>query len=164
MKSEEQRKRGEERLVSQFKEMYEELYAWREAHPEASFDEIANQVTPRRQKVMGELLNELVLQHGSGEVVEGLRCEQCGQPLVYKGKPERGVEHLEGEARFKRAYYYCAHCESGLFPPGRAVEVGEARLESGDDSAGGGVGDSNCVVSARGAQFSGADQSADVQE
>ncbi len=164
MKSEEQRQREKESLVSQFEEMYEELYAWREAHPAASFDEIANQVTPRRQKVMGKLLNQLVLQHGSGEEVEELLCEQCGQALVYKGKPERGVEHLEGEARFNRAYYYCAHCAGGFFPPGPTVEVGKTQLESGDDSAGGGVGDSNSIVSACGLQFSVPDQSGDVQE
>lgn len=146
MKSEELRKGAKERLVSQFEEMYEELYEWREKHPEASFDEIAKQVTPRRQALMGGLLSQLVLQYGSGEVVEGMSCEQCGQALVYKGRPGRGVEHLEGEARFKRAYYYCAHCESGLFPPGPAVEARETQLESGDDSTGGRVGDSNSVL------------------
>lgn len=114
-------------------EMYDELREWRARHPEASFDEIANQVTPRRQELMGELLNQLALQHGSGEVVEGLNCERCGRPLKYKGKPKRGVEHLEGGAHFKRAYYHCAHCESGFFPPGPAVEVGAAQLESGDN-------------------------------
>ncbi len=34
--------------------MYEELRLWRDAHPEASFDEIASQVTPRRRELMGE--------------------------------------------------------------------------------------------------------------
>jgi len=102
--------------VSQFEEMYDELYEWREAHPEASFDEIARQITPRRQELMGEMMSQLALQHGSGGVAEGLRCEQCGQLLIYKGRLGRGVEHLEGEAQFNRAYYYCAHCESGLFP------------------------------------------------
>lgn len=31
-------------------EMYNELRQWREQHPEASFDEIAGQVTPRRRE------------------------------------------------------------------------------------------------------------------
>jgi hypothetical protein len=130
MKSKEQREEDRKRWRAQAEEMYDELYEWRERHPEASFDEIANQVTPRRQALMGELLNQLAVQHGNGEVAAGLKCEQCGQPLLYKGQPGRGVEHLEGEARFNRAYYYCAHCESGLFPPGPAVEAGETQLES----------------------------------
>lgn len=40
--------------------MDEELRAWREAHPEATFDEIAAQVTPKRRALMGELLGPLV--------------------------------------------------------------------------------------------------------
>ncbi len=99
-------------------EMYEELRGWRRKHPEASFDEIAAQVTPRRRALMGKMMSQLALQEGDGEVVEGLACPDCGQPMLYKGKPKRGVAHLEGETELVRAYYYCTHCEDGLFPPG----------------------------------------------
>lgn len=98
-------------------EMYEELRGWRREHREANFDEIAGQVTPRRRKLMGKLLAQLACQAGDGEVIEGLACPDCGQRMIYKGKPKRGVEHLEGEADLVRAYYYCAQCEAGLFPP-----------------------------------------------
>jgi len=150
MRSKEEKERDREHLEAEFERMHEELYEWRERHPEASFDEIANQVTPRRQELMGELLAELACQHGQGEEVEGLVCEECGQPLVYKGKPQRGVEHLEGEAKLRRAYYHCPHCKGGIFPPGPAVEVGETQLESGDDCTSGGSGDSDSILSASG--------------
>jgi hypothetical protein len=101
-----------------FEQMWEELHQWREKHPEASFDEIAAQVTPRRRVLMGQLLAHLACQHGDGEVIEGLRCPDCGQAMSYKGTPRRDIEHLEGETELVRAYYYCAPCESGLFPPG----------------------------------------------
>ena len=101
-----------------FEQMWEELHQWREEHPEASFDEIAAQVTPRRRAIMGKMLAQLACQHGDGEVVEGLLCSDCGQPMSYKGAPSRDVEHLEGELALGRAYYHCAHCKSGLFPPG----------------------------------------------
>jgi hypothetical protein len=111
--------RDKERIVSGFEGMYEELRAWRRAHPEASFDEIAAQVTPRRRKIMGELLEVLARQHGSGAVPEGLVCDECGQAMRYKGEFSRDVEHyLEGETELERAYYYCAHCEGGISPPG----------------------------------------------
>ena len=99
-------------------EMYEELRGWREKHPGASIDEIAGQVTPRRRELMGQLIKQLAQQHGDGEVVEGLPCPDCGGLMIYKGNPKRGVAHLEGETALERAYYYCAQCESGLFPPG----------------------------------------------
>jgi hypothetical protein len=164
MRSEEERKENKGRWQVKAEEMYDELCEWREAHPEASFDEIANQVTPRRQELMGELLSQLALQQGSGEVVEGLTCEVCGQELTYKGQPRRAVEHLEGETRLKRAYYHCVHCEGGIFPPRPAVEVGETQLESGDDPTSGGTSGSDSILSASGDQLSAADQDTDVQE
>jgi len=99
-------------------EMYDELRRWREKHPEASIDEIAGQITPGRRELMGQLLKQLARQHGDGEVLEGLACPECGEPMIYKGRPKREVAHLEGETGLERAYYYCAQCENGLFPPG----------------------------------------------
>jgi len=112
-----QSKKAKEEMWQAFEQMWAELEQWREKHPEASFDEIAGQLTPRRRKIMGKLLAQLACQHGDGEVVEGLRCPDCGEGMSYKGKPSRAVEHLEGELELARAYYHCAHCESGLFPP-----------------------------------------------
>lgn len=133
MTSRRQQEANKERLLAQFEAMYEELYAWREAHPEASFDEIASQVTPLRRVLIGELLEQLARQHGSGQVAEGMRCEVCGEALAYKGEPKRDIEHLEGGTHLKRAYYYCARCEGGIFPPGPAAEVGGPQLDPGDD-------------------------------
>ena len=113
-----QSEQGKEAMRQAFEQMWSEMYEWRAAHPEASFDEIAAQVTPRRRMLMGQFLAQLAAQHGDGTVIEGLSCPECGQAMSYKGKPKREVEHLEGELELARAYYYCAHCDSGLFPPG----------------------------------------------
>lgn len=164
MKSAEQREQDKQRWLAKAEEMYDELYTWREEHAQASFDEIGNQVTPRRQALMGELVSHLAVQHGSGEVADGLVCEQCGQALIYKGKPKRDVEHLEGEVHLKRAYYHCPHCTGGVFPPRSAVEIGETQLESGDDPTGGGVGDSDSLVCACRDELSATDQDTAVEE
>ena len=114
-----QRDKEKARLGQSFEQMYEELWAWREQHSEATFDEIAAQVTPRRRAVMAEVLNALARQHGSGQVPEGQLCPDCGAAMAYKGEPKREIEHyLEGETELKRAYYYCPACERGLFPHG----------------------------------------------
>ena len=114
-------------------ELYDEVSAWRRSHPEASFDEMVAQVRPKRRALMGELLSRLALQAGNGAVAEGRRCAQCGEEMRYKGELKRTVLHGEGESALKRAHYYCAHCQSGLFPPRPAVTVGEAQLDAADD-------------------------------
>lgn len=113
-----EREKAKAAVQQAFEQMWEELEGWREGHPEASFDEIASQVTPKRRALIGQILAQLACQHGDGEGVEGVRCPACGQGMSYKGRARREIEHLEGETEIARAYYYCAHCESGLFPPG----------------------------------------------
>jgi hypothetical protein len=65
--------------------MYEELQAWREQHLDASFDEIADQVTPRRRVLMGKLLEQLAVK--ADERIEASMCEQCGEAMSYRGRP-----------------------------------------------------------------------------
>lgn len=98
--------------------MYDELRQWREEHPKAGIDEIAEQIAPRRRELMGQLMKQLAQQQGEGEAIETLACPDCGETMVYKGNPKREVVHAEGEMKLKRAYYFCAHCERGFFPPG----------------------------------------------
>lgn len=119
-----------ERLQEQFEIMWAELYAWREAHPEASIDEIVRQVTPRRRALMGELVVQLARQHGTGVSVEGVVCAGCGAALEYKGDPKRAIIHLEGEAELSRAYYYCDQCEAGFFPPRPTTALGQTQLDA----------------------------------
>ncbi len=109
-------KKDKEGFVQAAQVMYEELYEWREKHSEATFDEIASQVTPRRRELMGELLAQLACQYGDGTVIEGASCPDCGEAMRYKGRVEREIEHLEGETEIARAYYHCTHCKSGYFP------------------------------------------------
>ena len=132
MGSEVQKAKEKVRLQAEFEGMWEELWQWREAHPEATIDEIVRQVTPRRRALMGELVVQLAKQIGSGVSIEGLVCEQCGEVLAYKGEPKRDVLHLEGEAELSRAYYYCDRCKAGLFPPGSTVGPGQAQLDAGN--------------------------------
>ncbi len=105
------------RIAALVETMDDELYAWREQHPEASLDDIVAQVTPRRRRLMGEWVGQLAGQAGNGTAVEGVCCPRCGQPMLYKGDPPRTVEHFEGSTRLQRAYYHCPGCQLGIFPP-----------------------------------------------
>ena len=95
--------------------MAERLRAWRRAHPEATFDEIAEQVSQERKQLMGGLLSELSAEAQPGPLDP--KCGGCGGGLVYKGKKSREVLHREGQVRLSRDYYYCPACRQGIFPP-----------------------------------------------
>ena len=82
---------SKEAFVAAAEAMYEELSVWRGQHPEASFDEIAGQVTPLRQRLMGQLLALLAEQEGQGEYLAERHCSQCGGVLHYKSQPCRLV-------------------------------------------------------------------------
>lgn len=115
----------QEEFVAKAGAMYVRLRAWRAAHPEASFDEVGDEVTRERQQLMGELLGELAAQPEEGRV-EAEVCSSCGGELTPKGKRKREVGHLEGEVQVEREYHYCDDCQRGFFPPGRQVAVDEA--------------------------------------
>ena len=145
------RRRGDEEkaaFLCAAEAMYEELVVWRQEHPEASFDEIAEQVTPRRQALVGPLLAQLAA--AGDERVEAPVCETCGQPMRYKGTPRRSVAHREGEASLRRAYWYCDSCGRGLFPPGPPTAAEQTSVESCDDAAGAAVGGGDSLASSRG--------------
>lgn len=106
-------------MVEQFEEMYEGLRSWRKANPQASYDELAEQVTPRRRALMGQLLKELASLGSEEELAKGVGCDECGQEMRYKGAYKRGVIHyLEGETKLERSYYECDQCQRRFFPPG----------------------------------------------
>jgi hypothetical protein len=126
--------------------MYDELSAWRTAHGEASFDEIAEQVRAKRQAVMGGLLARLATQNGAGEWLSERTCPECGGVLHYKGKKRRTVLHAEGNAVLARGYHHCDQCGHGFFPSGPDVTLGEPRVDAADGGASGAVSDGNCVV------------------
>lgn len=120
-------KRVEEKaaFLREAEAMYEELRGWREANPQASFDEIAEQVTPRRRALMGELLGELAKQEGDGRYARVV-CEECGEEMEASGRRSREVIHSEGEVRLERAYHHCGECGRGFFPPGPGVGTDES--------------------------------------
>lgn len=112
--------------------VFEGLREWRDAHPEATFDEIAAQVTPKRRALMGELLGQLAQQQGDGSYEEAT-CPSCSEPLEASGRRKRRIVHAEGEVEVERAYHHCPECGTGLFPPGPAVEPDESESHAEDD-------------------------------
>jgi len=101
-------------------DMYADLEAWYDAHPEASFEEIEDVAREKRRELMGAGLGILVNGRDSGYALEGQRCPGCGAAMQYKGEGfGRTIHGLEGDTRLERAYYVCPKCKGEtIFPPG----------------------------------------------
>lgn len=111
-------------------QMYDQLEAWYDQHPQASFGEIEREVRKRRRELMGTGIEVLVNGRDTGVQVEGLACQKCGRSLEFEGYRNWAVHGLEGDAVLERAYYVCPECAGEtLFPPGSETEVAPGPLE-----------------------------------
>ena len=111
------REEAKGKFVRGAEEMFEEMWEWGEENPQASFDEIAGKLALKRRELMGEMLGELLLQHGDGRYEEVV-CAECGQETKSNGRRTRTVIHAEGEVKVKRTHRRCPECGQGIFPPG----------------------------------------------
>ena len=111
-------------------EMIDELEAWYDAHPDASFGEIEEQARQGRRRLMGKVLEIVVNGRDTGFCLQPPRCERCGAEMEFEGYRSKMIYGLEGDTQLERAYYVCPHCEGQtLFPPGPQTEAASGSLE-----------------------------------
>lgn len=113
------RQERKEAFLRKAEAMFEEMEAWYDEHPEATFGEIEAEARQQRRELMGEALEVLVNGRDVGKGEEAPACPGCGQKMTFKGYRRRRVVGLEGESVLERAYYVCPGCTGEtVFPPG----------------------------------------------
>ncbi len=106
--------------------MYERLEDWYDAHPDASFEEIEDEMRRQRRELMGGALATLIVGRDSGFEVAPPKCPKCGQPMTFEGYHPWTVKGLEGDSQLERAYYTCSTCgEQGFSPSGSEAPATE---------------------------------------
>lgn len=119
------RTEAKEQFMDRAEELWEDFNDWYKANPEATFDEIEEEMGKRRREVVGEFV-ELSLRQGDlGAEVEPPSCETCGKPMAFQGYLKKKVHGLDIDIEIPRAYYYCSACQAGFFPPGPAPSIKE---------------------------------------
>lgn len=91
--------------------------AERKAPAEATLADIERAARSAGQEVEQAVAMALV-QESAAELPAWPRCPQCGQKMKHKGKRRRRIVTEAGEMDVARAYYHCAACGQGIFPPG----------------------------------------------
>ncbi|MGH2507475.1 MAG: hypothetical protein ACRDHZ_08750 [Ktedonobacteraceae bacterium] len=97
---------------------------WRQQHPTATFREIEEAVDERLAKVRAGMLEDLLKMSPQADWSQlsnerRPQCEQCGTPLVSRGKQRRRLQTTGGQQiELERSYATCPQCGQGIFPPG----------------------------------------------
>lgn len=105
-------------MLAELESVLEELVAWEEKTEAPTMKQIEEKVLDVRQRMGQRMAEELLSDQETAQPAEAPRCPTCGEEMRNKGKKEVVVESLLGSLRVQRGHYYCAHCGSGLFPPG----------------------------------------------
>lgn len=114
-----------EEFLRQAEELWDSFNAWHKEHPEATFDEMEEELGRQRRGFLGDFLALSLRQGDLGATPEAPSCKRCGRPMIFKGYPEKKIQGLDVEATIPRAYYVCPTYEEGLFPPGPAASTEE---------------------------------------
>lgn len=110
-------------------EMIEAFLAWDEENSAPNLTEIEEVILALRRRMGEEMLGVALGGQEQRQPVESPLCPECGAKMRTKGQKRRAVESRVGGIEMERGYYYCACCQSGIFPPGPATGVGGRAVE-----------------------------------
>ena len=109
-----------DRWIAEAAERFARIDAWRQAHPKATWAEIAAAVDAQLGPLRAQLLGETAMASDAARLGgERPVCPECGARLQAAGAQTR---HLRGEQELpielQRTSARGPACQTGLFPPG----------------------------------------------
>jgi len=113
------RAQKEAALRAAAEEMIAQFLEWEEQAFQPDLTEIEDVVLKLRQEMSQRMAEVAISDQEARQPAAGVRCVACGEPMHNKGLKALDVESRLGRLDVDRGYYYCARCQSGLFPPGR---------------------------------------------
>lgn len=105
-------------LLAKAEAAIEEMLSWTEETPAPNLTQIEDIALRLRCEFGQALAQSAIDAQSAAEPIELPRCPHCGKPMHPKGRKAKRVSARTGEQALSRSYYYCAHCQRGLFPPG----------------------------------------------
>jgi uncharacterized protein with PIN domain len=104
-------------LLAEAEALIESLLDWDERTSQPNLRQIEDEVLALRRQFGQRLAAVVIADQEAKQPAAAPPCPQCSQVLRYKGQKEANIETRLGPLAVERGYYYCARCQSGLFPP-----------------------------------------------
>lgn len=104
------------RLMAEAEAAIERMLEKRSSQEHLTITDIERLARRVGQDVMGAISQRLAEEEKAPRTSS--ECPRCGRKMKDKGLKGRTIISETGEVRVERRYYYCAHCQSGIFPPG----------------------------------------------
>lgn len=115
-------RRSREQLEAELKEemsaLIEEYLDWHEETERPTLTDIEEELLALRERMTARMAEVVAEDQEANQPVEPPRCPECGEVMRNKGSKKTSVGSRVGEVQIRRGYYYCTHCQSGVFPPG----------------------------------------------
>ena len=108
-------------LLAEAEALIESLLDWDARTSKPNLRQIEDEVLELRQRFGQRLAQTVIEDQEAKQPAAAPRCPQCGEEMRNKGQKGADIESRLGTLAVERGYYYCARCESGLFPPERSA-------------------------------------------
>ena len=119
MKRSREQKKAE--LLAEAEALIESLLDWDERTSKPNLRQIEDEVLELRRRFGQQLAKTVIEDQEAKQPAEAPPCPHCGAAMRYKGQKDADIESRLGTLAVERGYYYCARCQSGLFPPDRSA-------------------------------------------
>jgi formamidopyrimidine-DNA glycosylase len=104
-------------LLAKAEATIEQFLDWVEQTDRPNLTQIEDAVLDFRQQLGQAMAETAVNAQPSVTPVPGPPCPQCGREMHSKDNKGKTVTARVGPMKVERSYYYCPHCQAGLFPP-----------------------------------------------
>lgn len=104
-------------LMAQAELLIDDLLDWNQSTPQPTLTQIEDVILKLRQRLSEQMATAVIANQDATRPVPGPVCPTCHREMHYKQRKAHRVESRVGSLKLHRAYYYCRHCQVGVFPP-----------------------------------------------
>lgn len=104
------------RLLAEAEAAVDQMLKTRKTASHASLADI-EQVARSAGQHVAQAVTSALIAESAAELPAWPNCPECGRKMKHKRKHTRRLVSETGEVEVERAYYHCAACHQGVFPP-----------------------------------------------